>query len=1128
MAKAWVRDSFVQMADFGVSVDTSSTHLPLKDEATNTPTKPTQPYFIVPPGFRKNTFFVGMDKEYRELDKRLFDKRRHIGTACVLLHGQPGGGKSHLAREYVYNNKKKFAGGIYWITATSKEERIHAFWNIKQRVIARDSPEICEGVNPNDFVQLVKNWFEERQEWLIVFENVVVDKDEEVVDFVNFVPDNENSSIIYISRAKNLESKQRLLRPFPIKVGPLNEDEAKKLLFKELHIKKPTEGEKRKATELVKQIGGLPLAIDAISHRLGDTHEPLIKYKLSYSTDPIIETTYNQILDDLLRLERTEAWNLINIICWFAQDLPVEMVHLGLRILRAENVEVRATEFGGKPDINTTFGELMRHALIERNEPDEKESISGSHDSLVDPEPIDMLKIHSVVQNFCCDSLNARNLLPQWLGYAVNLFSFSYKQADVKIKQKSEPGRVSDYRFYKVHGQRLWDHTIYYETKLQPLQQIRAILESTMKMIEQEILLREPGSSQESLRNGIFQISIFDRTSSSGSESAPSISGPITPDHRPIPPPLDNETLFGFPIDKATDSPGSVGTVSPGIRPKIVNNSPRLPDYGDMGYDSDREDAHTSQPMQPNLSETTERPAPRSPAPTAESHSEGWQVVSSSKKPRKPRRSRRDLGSFRPTPSKAQIERTNVAGSVTQSTPDAKDQRRGSSPAFKSLEKVQSRSPPRSRNGISSFFQRRPQSRPSTASSQPTWAGIAAGTTAAPLPQQSAPYPSQTGPSHPPFTTERGRSRESLKGRQGSAQPSPLASEFVPLRGSSNLAGLENFRTSPPLPTQPNELPPAGFQYATPYPGSASSLVQPFYTPPPALGPSPAPLPYDESVTITTKRTVPPEFRSNLSSPQSHPASQSPPSRTSPYQQIYDTPYPPPIMPTGYYSQPMSRNHSHLSRGSTPETEPIRYPSPFSPQLLPASSPPHERHPDGRPLRKSPKTDFALLPTSTSARVSPPTIWARPPSPSHSSPGPGLYDTMSMSRSSSGPGVAVETSPGHGLGIVRFDNVNTASVQFGDHAPVSVEDARRRTWAYEQSLRERERRREMEALREVDERRGEEGEGLRQRVGHGDAGRESVPYPERNRIPEGGGEVVGTGTNAPVVDDGVGLGVNMG
>ena len=1099
-----------------------------------------------------------MEKEYQELDRRLFDKRRRDGTACVLLHGQAGGGKSHLARQYVNKNRKKFGGGVFWVTAKSKEERYHSFWNLKQKVVCRDQPELCDGVNGNDFVSTVKAWFEARQEWLMVFDGVTVETDDDTTEFAGFVPDSRSSSIIYISRARNLESKQRLLRPFPIKVGPLKEDEAKKLLFKELHIKRPTEAENRKASELVRNIGGLPLVINAISHRLADTHEPLTKYKLSYSADPTIEGTYNKILDDLQRLGHMEAWNLIHILCWFGQEIPVEMVHLGLRILRT-NVEVRATESGGRPDINTTFGELMRYALIERNEPDDRESMSSSRDSLVEPEPIDMLKVHTVVQNFCCDSMNAKGLLPQWLEYAVKLFSFSYHQADIKIKQRPDTARVSDYRYYKVHGQRLWDHSVHYESKTQDLASVRETLQPTLGMIDDEIMLHEPSSSQERLRNGIFQMSIFDRTSSS-SDSGP---GPITPDYRNTPPPLDNETLFGFPKGKTAGSPGSLSAASAGARPKIVGLSPRLPDSYDLGYESEQEGQRTSRPMLRDHLDDTARLASQSPAPpTAENQDEGWHVVQSARKPRKPR-GRRDLGTFRPTTARPRVDRESATGSLAQANTENR-QVRETSPAFNSLKKVQSRSPPPSRNGIASFFQRGPLGRaPAAAVTPPTWAGIAAGTVGQPPPQESnTPKSGTVGRPVAPMIMERGRSRESLRSRRGNAQssPSPLGSEFVPHHGSTTGPREENIRTSPVYPAYTDEYPPAGFQYTTPYPGSSSSLTQlpqgrpvesalPYYTPPP-LGPNTAPLPVEESITIMTKRPLPPDLFEQPPSPffpppGSHYSPQSQ-SRTSPqqtYHQLSKTPYPPPVMPVipnGYYSQPMSRNHSDHSRNSAAVTDPIRLPSDLSPRILPSDAR-RERRSDGSPLRKSPKTDFAqpVYSANTSPRSQPHDLshtggWAYP-SPSHSAPD---FHDASMSRSSSGPGVAVSG------GIVHFDDAG--SVQFGEHQPISLEEARRRTGLYEARLRERHR--EMEALREIDEerwrlRRGQElergrekGDLVTQRGGGGEEvrmRRESAPYPENNLIPteeESAGSKP-RGLSTPGMNDnavGVGLGLRLG
>ncbi len=142
----------------------------------------------------------------------------------------------------------------------------------------------------------------------------------------------------------------------------LKTDDARKLLFKELNIKRPTTEQVEHATKLVRQVDCLPLAINAISHRIADTHEPLIRYSMkSFSSNPKLEGTFNQILDDLQRLGRMEAWNLINVLAFYGQHVPVEMLHLGVRALQDQDVPVKSSEGMGKADLNMTFSILMRH-----------------------------------------------------------------------------------------------------------------------------------------------------------------------------------------------------------------------------------------------------------------------------------------------------------------------------------------------------------------------------------------------------------------------------------------------------------------------------------------------------------------------------------------------------------------------------------------------------------------------------------------------------------------------------------------------------------------------------------------------------------------------------------------------
>ena len=933
-----------------------------------------------------------MEKELKLLGQRLFNKRRLDGTACVLLHGQAGAGKSHLARQYVNENREKFKGGVFWISARLKEEPNNAFWDIAQKVVSKDAPELRTSVDGKGrpFVEVVKEWFENRQEWLIVFDGVRIDSDEEATEFQRFIPDSRNSSLIYVSRARRLESMQRLLRPFPIKVPPLKEEDARKLLFKELHVKKPSAAETKSATDLVKKVGGLPLAIHAISHRIAENREPLTKFKIkSYSADPKLGNPYNEILDELQTRGHMEAWNLINILCFYGPHLPVEMVHLGLRALKTYNVAVKTSENEGKPDLNTTFGILMRYALIERNEPDDKDSASGSRDSLVDPEPIDMLKMHSVVQKFCCDSLDAKKLLPTWLTYAVQVFCLSFQEADFKIKNKPETARVSDYREYLVHGERLREHSVEYESKSQLLEHIRTELDPILLAIHEEIRVREPGSSQESVERAVFQVSIFDRTSSS-SDSAQSEPDIRTPNHRPPRLPIGpNQNEYGMDLDKPSiDSPRSIGTTASMLEPRIANYSPTNrfpPGFDDTGYHAEIELPSHSYPMQESLSDNTARPRTSSTS----NQGAGWQTATSRRKEGKPRYPR-DLGSFRPAPL-AEIDRLYATGSVAKPTREAHDNLSGSSDAVTSLTAVHHASPPPSRGG-GSIWSRRPSSRsPAPPLRRPTYAGVLAGESQRPssvrqtiLETHVPPVPTEVVPADSAGALERGRSRESLLSRPGNVQQSRLRTEFVP-QGESTRSVPTNRSPYPPPPAPNTTFTPKsspGLRYQNSQPASMQSLSQAPYQPlqtentnpsywrPPVSGPNPAPLPFDTDISITSKRPLPADFRSHHQQPSFHPSSASsqetfqppyPMTSQHPFSPIYPTS---PQIPPGYYSQPTSRHPSHQSHASAAATEPplpLSYPplSPYQGSIaMSDTGSPRDRLPDGAPPRKSPKVGY--------------------------------------------------------------------------------------------------------------------------------------------------------------------------
>ena len=317
-----------------------------------------------------------------------------------------------------------------------------------------------------------------------------------------------------------------------------------------------------------------------------------------------------------------------------------------------------------------------------------------------------------------------------------------------------------------------------YQRRSQNLNDVRSILRPIIGMINEEIKDWKPTSFQENLKNGVFQISIFDRTSSS-SDSVPSAPGPSTPAYRPTPPPLNDETIFGFPIKKTVDSPGSFWTVSPGVKPKLVDHTLETgTNYlEDFGYDSDREGQPGSSSMRPTWSERTARPPSEPRSQSGENRNEGWQLVSSRRRKRR-QPCHRDLGSFRPTPAKAKFDRRNAVTSRGPGEQDRTQQKRKASPAPKASEKLQCEGPLPSQEDVASF-QRRPFGKTSAASvTGPTWAGVVAGRK--PFQQQpvSGAGKDQTSPSAARAIIERGWSNESL--RSWEENPLPQLSTMVP------------------------------------------------------------------------------------------------------------------------------------------------------------------------------------------------------------------------------------------------------------------------------------------------------------------------------------------------------------
>lgn len=989
----------------------------------------TELIMITPPGFHPNGVFFGMQDEMKRLKSLLIDsERRFIGSTAVLIHAGPGAGKSHLARQYMYDNLSLYPGGVFWIDGRTNESRLNGIWEIAvsasilaDEQLSRDPKWFGADIYPAN----VKKWLEGRENWLLIFDGLVFGSDEDLNEFKDYLPFKKNTSIIFTSIDRTLSQKQRLFEPYGIHVKPLSVSDARKLLFHAMGIERPTSQQRRKATEVVKYYECLPLAMHALGHRLHATSKPLEKYHVeSYLTDRRLAEPYQGIMADLHSNGHIEALGLINILSFFGHHVPVGMIHLGRKALADYQVEIRTLEREGSTQrhIDNTFGILIKYGLIERsfdpyplNEttatptsdleskdhhsaPETPSSnLSGSQETYPSSirSAIDIIKIHTVVQGFCRDELKGQDpeLYCLWLSVATDLFCLSYGNATTQIKATRGSGLSRDYREYRTHARSLMHHFPMELTETaMTLRPCYERLASVIEDVQNEIQNRSPESSQESFRH---QKSIFDHTSSLSSFSDSGGSGSTTWHELEMEPMVTDS-----PLD--VDHTQRLGLLEWNRHHSQVNKTKQCDD-----------DENQTVHMSPSLSQDTEVPTPRV------NQGENDNPQAPSKKNQQKGKSRgflsffsrrhNDPDVFKPPTSDISISVSDVHVGRQDSPGQSPDPFRTKSISTKSdaetaLAAMHRSSPPPSRGSGAKVFNRGSLLK----ENQRSYADVLSG--------------------QPPIAGGSGLARGE-HGRRASLNLSagdPIDKLGMSTHSDPGLPypsspqrdpNLESFQM-PGAPSHfkpgPAELPRGGINREVDMPEAP-------------YGPNLLPLPFQTDVEITQMpRRAAPSNNHRMARDSYNPS----------YGALY-----PNLSSrgssqsrgrgTGYSSQPMSRDTSQLSR----ESDPGRYPPKFSPKVGGDSRAASFSHISRQfaPVLDTQAAQRVLFGPGESAIDS-------------SSTTPVSYEAPPLTKTSSGPGIMVESGNGMSRSLIEFDRLPyTQHLQFGGLDPVDVDAARIRS-----------------------------------------------------------------------------------
>ncbi|KAI0381475.1 hypothetical protein F5Y04DRAFT_255575 [Hypomontagnella monticulosa] len=558
-----------------------------------------EPLFVKPTVFRPNTFFKGRDQELKLLHKMLTDrKRRSVGTSSVLIQSMPGGGKTHLARQYVFRHRYDYSGGIFWIRAKSIEELDYGYWDIAKTVGVSEKS-ILNQRGSTDTVKMVKAvqlWLSSHDNWLLILDGIHFD----LPDLQHYIPFARHTSIIYTSTERTTGEDYQFDNPQVIALDSLTKQEAQELLFEEMGKRQPyTQDDLRRAEELVELMDRLPLMIHVAALQLKATREPLAGYLRSFRNRPKVGNlpAYRAVREQLEHRGASAALNLMSLLSFFGTHIPVEMIILGAKALDKRTPVKSAGPETRRSSLNNTFKTLIAFALVERNENEASSASSRSTRSVdMGQDSLDILRIHGIVQAFFVDVLAEEKQAPFWLERAVCMFCKAFDVSNQRVDEDPQTGVPEDFRRLLIHGERLLTHLGRFEKRHPDLAASRKSVESRLAKVNvriEQLTRRVTEIVEQGSVSGV--VSVFERTNSLSEddlETPPSHSSTTEPylldDEGLLP--LESPSMYTptdhnpyhwhtpYPHDVHHDNVDYSRTVTPHLAPTEIFESMSMPD----------------------------------------------------------------------------------------------------------------------------------------------------------------------------------------------------------------------------------------------------------------------------------------------------------------------------------------------------------------------------------------------------------------------------------------------------------------------------------------------------------------------------------------------------------------------
>lgn len=332
------------------------------------------PVWSVP--YPSNPFFTGRDDVLEWLHTHLGPGQQVALTQSYALHGLGGIGKTQLALEYAYRYALEYRA-VFWLNTETLEQLHASLLRIAERL------ELPERTEPDQqrMVIAVQRWLETRSEWLLIWDNL-----EEPELLHRFLPSLRRGALLITTRQQALGTMAH-----GIDLTPMGEEEGLRFLLRRAKVLGPTitpeqarhfettmPTEYAAAVDLVRVLGGLPLALDQAGAYIEATQCRLSEYLALFQHAPLrllqergtpvehpasVVTTFALAFDQLQQRHRAAA-DLLTACCFLAPEAIPETLFTQHTMQLSPELQEALTD---PLAFHNILKHLLAYALLQRH-----------------------------------------------------------------------------------------------------------------------------------------------------------------------------------------------------------------------------------------------------------------------------------------------------------------------------------------------------------------------------------------------------------------------------------------------------------------------------------------------------------------------------------------------------------------------------------------------------------------------------------------------------------------------------------------------------------------------------------------------------------------------------------------